>query len=270
MARGSGDVARLAAGVAAIAGVTLIYVRWLHVSNAATVSTTFLLVVLLVAATSRLWVAVVTSVVAMLCFNFFFLPPVGTLTIADPQNWVALFAFLAVSLVASNLSAVARERHAGSAWRRDELARLFDLSRDVLVITDSREAIAMLARSIARRFDLEFVAIALPRAGDWDVLEAGAATIALDTTAALQGPRRRADHARVRRLRADLCRPPDDDGRWSARSGSSRCGSATKPIGLLAAAGRPDRAGHARRARRASWRSRSSARSSSRSGRRPS
>ena len=67
----------------------------------------------LVAATSRLWVAVVTSVVAMLCFNFFFLPPVGTFTIADPQNWVALFAFLAVSLVASNLSAVARDADAG-------------------------------------------------------------------------------------------------------------------------------------------------------------
>ncbi len=51
---------------------------------------TFLLVVLVVAATARLWVAVATSVAAMLCFNFFFLPPVGTLTIADPQNWVAL------------------------------------------------------------------------------------------------------------------------------------------------------------------------------------
>ena len=68
------------------------------------------MIVLVVAATSRLWVAIVTSVVAMLCFNFFFLPPVGTFTIADPQNWVALFAFLAVSLVASNLSAVARAR----------------------------------------------------------------------------------------------------------------------------------------------------------------
>ena len=48
-------------------------------------------------------------------FNYFFLPPVGTFTIADPQNWVALFAFLAVSLVASNLSAVARARDARGA-----------------------------------------------------------------------------------------------------------------------------------------------------------
>ena len=63
---------------------------------------------LVVAATSRLWVAVTTSLLAMFCINFFFLPPVGTLTIADPRNWIALVAFLAVSLVASNLSSIAR------------------------------------------------------------------------------------------------------------------------------------------------------------------
>jgi two-component system sensor histidine kinase KdpD len=55
------------------------------------------------------------------------------------------------------------------------------LSRDVLVITDSREAISILARSIARRFDLEFVALALPRGHEWDVFEGGARTLPLET-----------------------------------------------------------------------------------------
>ena len=89
----------------------------------------------------------------MVGFNFFFLPPVGTLTIADPQNWVALFAFLAVSLVASNLSAAVRARAQEAQSRRDELTRLFDLSRDVLVMTDS-QALSVLARSVATRFAL--------------------------------------------------------------------------------------------------------------------
>ena len=54
-------------------------------------------------------------IAAMLCFNFFFLPPVGTLTIADPQNWVALLAFLATAIVASQLSGRARIReHRGA------------------------------------------------------------------------------------------------------------------------------------------------------------
>ena len=82
----SASVRNLALGITAVLAVTTLYVRWLHVENPATVSTTLLMVVLVLAATSRLWVAVATSLVAMLCFNFFFLPPVGTFTIADPQN----------------------------------------------------------------------------------------------------------------------------------------------------------------------------------------
>ena len=165
------DAGLTVAGIGGVAAVTIVYVRWLNVTNATTVALTFLLVVLVVAATSRLWVAVATSVVAMLCFNFFFLPPVGTFTIADPQNWVALFAFLAVSLVASKLSSIARARADEATTRRDEMARLFDLSRDVLLTSDSREAIGLLARSIARRFQLDYAAICLPHAGDWNLLK---------------------------------------------------------------------------------------------------
>jgi two-component system sensor histidine kinase KdpD len=242
MIRRSSNVAQVGAALGAVAAVTFIYVQWLHLSNAATVSTTYMLIVLLVAATSRLWVAVVTSVVAMLCFNFFFLPPAGTFTIADPQNWVALFAFLAVSLVASNLSAVARARTHEAIGRRDELARLFDLSRDVLVITESREAISTLARAIARRFDLEFVAIALPRSDEWDVFEAGPVTIAMDMrqlTTAFATAQVSLEFDAYERTYAGH-RTMEIDGR-AVRLVPLRVG--TKPIGLLAAAGRPIEAG---------------------------
>ena len=66
------DIGGALAGLAAVAVVTVAYVRWLGVSNTTIVALTFLLVVLVVAATSRLWVAVATSLVAMLSFNFFF------------------------------------------------------------------------------------------------------------------------------------------------------------------------------------------------------
>src|SRR5258708_2626609 len=104
------DWVRAAAGLGGVAFVTLLYTRVLKVDNGATVALTFLLVVLLVAATSRFWAAALTSIAALFCFNFFFIPPVGTLTVADPENWVALAAFLAVSLVGSNLSSAIRER----------------------------------------------------------------------------------------------------------------------------------------------------------------
>ena len=223
------------------------------------------MVVLVVAATSRLRVAVVTSLVAMLCLNFFFLPPVGTFTIADPQNWIALFAFLAVSLVASNLSAVASARTREAVGRRDELARLFDLSRDVLMMTDSREALSILARSIARRFDLEYVAVAVPRDSDWDVYDAGAQTIALDTRqlsnafAAAQTSLEFDAYARTYAGHRTMTVDGHDIRLVPLRVG-------TKPTGILAAA-----AVRSRQARSipspGSWRSRSSARSFWRSGR---
>lgn len=233
---------RLTVALATIAMVTVALNRVLRVTNAATVSTVFLLIVLIVAATGRLWIAVVTSIAAMFCFNFFFLPPVGTITIADPQNWVALFAFLAVSLIASNLSAAARVRETEAIGRRDELARLFDLSRDVLVMTDSREALLSLARSIARRFDLEFVAIALPRADEWDVFDAGRKAVVLDRSqlthafAAAQASLEFDAHART----YSGHRTVTAEGR-SIRLIPLRVG--TRPVGLLAASGRPVEAG---------------------------
>ena len=118
------DLRALAAALLAVAAIVVADVEWLHITNPTTVALTFLMVVLIVAATSRLWIAVVTSIVAMLCFNLFFLPPVGAWTISDPENWVALFAFLAVSLVASSLSSVARARADAALARHDaDLAR---------------------------------------------------------------------------------------------------------------------------------------------------
>ena len=69
----------------------------------------------------------------MLCFNYFFLPPIGTFTIADPQNWVALFAFLATSLTASQLSARAKRRTKEAIDRQHEMERLYSLSRALLL-----------------------------------------------------------------------------------------------------------------------------------------
>lgn len=228
---------RVAAGLAAVAAVTVVC-RWLGVVNAATVSTTFLLVVLVVAATSRLWVAVTVSVVAVLCFNFFFIPPLGTFVVAEPQNWLALISFLAVSLVASNLSAVARARTAEALARRDEQARLFDLSRDVLVLPDSRAALAALARAVARRFDLEYLAIALPAGETWEISSAGTEDVTLDPkqlAVALAAARTTLEfdaysrtYSGHRELTADGC---------TVRLVPLRVG--TRPIGLLAASGRP-------------------------------
>ena len=236
------DTRAVLLSLASLAAVTLAYARWLHVTNATTVALTFLLVVLVTAATSRLRVAVVTSIASMLCFNRFFLPPVGTWAIADPQNWVALFVFLAVSLIASRLSHVARARTDEAIGRRDELARLFDLSRDVLVMTASPDAVSHLARAIARRFDLAYVAISLPVSDGWSISPAGDTTVRLEhqqLTEAYDGAARSLEFDAYARTYAGH-RSVSADGRV-VRLVPLRVG--TRPIGLLAASGRPVEAG---------------------------
>ncbi len=139
----------------------------------------YLLVVLVAAACSHLRVALAASVASVLLLNYFFLPPRGTFSIAEPQNWIALFVLLAVSLVASQLSASARARELDARARRDELAKLFDLSRDILRMTDSASAHDSLAASIGQRFDLPYVAVCLPAAPGWAIHEAGRAGVSV-------------------------------------------------------------------------------------------
>jgi two-component system sensor histidine kinase KdpD len=225
-----------ASGLATIGAITFLYTRLLPLPNATTVALTFLLVVLVVAAASTPRAAVATSVAAVLAFNYFFLPPVGTFTIADPQNWVALAVFLAVSLIAGNLSAKVRTRADEAEQRRLEMARLFDVSRDVLLMTDSREALSHLARSLARRFNLDYVGIALPVGGDWQVAAAGLATIVLDRRELAT-----AFAAAETRIEFDAYQRTYT-GQREVRSGEHAVRliplrSGTRPVGLLAVAG---------------------------------
>src|SRR2546430_15960646 len=77
-------------------------------------------------------VSVFMSVLAMLSFNYFFLPAVGTFTVADPQNWVALFAFLVTSITGSRLSSRIRKEADEAHQRRREVERLYGFSRHLL------------------------------------------------------------------------------------------------------------------------------------------
>ena len=227
--------------LAGVASVTATYVTWLHVANATTAAVSYLLIVLLVAAAAPRWVAIVTSIAAVFMLNFFFFPPVGALTITDPQNWIALFAFLAVSLIAGRLAALARGRQHDAVSRRDELARLFNLSRDILLTTDAdAEAIACLARHLAARFQLEYVSICLPRDSDFERFDAGVLDLQdLVPTEALRRTFDDGDRINEGTLETQVPtgrQEASSDGRPPVRLAPLRLG--TRAIGVLATAGR--------------------------------
>ena len=111
---------------AATAVAVLVLVVFYHLVikvNPTTVALSFLIGVLIVSANWGLRPAVFMAIVATLAFNYYFLPPVGTLTIADPQNWVALFAFLITAIIGSQLSERARREALQATKRRKEVER---------------------------------------------------------------------------------------------------------------------------------------------------
>ena len=151
--------------------------------NPTTAAVCLLVAILVTATVARLSVAVVCSFVAVLGLNFFFFPPLYTFRIAEPQNWTALAAFLVVSVVASQLSAAAQSRAREAVDRRNELGRLFDLSRDVLLTTDRADTLEVLAGQIARRFELARLAVCLPGSdGRWEVHNGGEAPLTLEAS----------------------------------------------------------------------------------------
>lgn len=156
------SLARAVVGVAALALATAI-LRPLH-PNPADVALTYLLGVLLASTVGGLWSGAVTSVLAALAFNFVFLPPVGTLTIADPANWFALVAFLVTAVVSSQLVARARTRSRQAETRAAQTRRLLDLSERILSRVGNPEdpgrALAALGQDCARALALDGALVA--------------------------------------------------------------------------------------------------------------
>src|ERR1700752_2750730 len=106
-----------------VGGLTLLLkIIGTHV-NSARVSHALLLNVLFIATRWGSLPALAGSILAMLCFNFFFLPPFGTFTIAATDNWIALLAFLVTAITAGQLSASARKRAEEAETGRSEIER---------------------------------------------------------------------------------------------------------------------------------------------------
>ena len=151
-----------------LGGVALVTfsAHWLIPVNATTVGFAYLLLVLVVASTWGFTEAAVASLAATITFNFYFLPPVGALTIADPQNWVALFSFLATALIASRLSDKAERRAEDAIARRQDVEHLYAFSRAILLIDESDAFSRQLAQKLADIFPVSAAALYDRRKGE--------------------------------------------------------------------------------------------------------
>ena len=134
-----------------VLAVVFFYKHGLH-ANTTTVALTFLLAVLVVSAYWGFWFAAFLALLSTLAFNFYFLPPFGTFMIADPQNWVALFAFLATAVIAGQLSERARRETLRANQRRREIEHLYAFSQRLLTLESVSELLNLVPRHIAETF----------------------------------------------------------------------------------------------------------------------
>jgi two-component system sensor histidine kinase KdpD len=151
---------RYAACLAATEIVVEVYRHVLHV-NPTTVALTFLLMVLWLAAYWGFRFSVFLAVLATLAFNYYFLPPIGTFTVADPQNWVALFAFLVTAGIASQLADRARRQTADANQRRRDVERLYAFSQRLLATDNVAELMNAIPAYVRDGFGAKAAAVYL-------------------------------------------------------------------------------------------------------------
>lgn len=154
------QILRFAITAATVCAIVALYFRWLHV-NPTTVGFTFLLAILIVSAGWGLRYAIFMAILATMAYNYFFLPPILRFTIADPQNWVALFTFLLTAIIASELSERARRESVQSNQRRHEVERLYAFSQQLLVSENVFELLNLIPKHIVDSFSVTSAAMFL-------------------------------------------------------------------------------------------------------------
>ena len=156
---------RFAACAAALFLVVRLYTRVIQV-NPTTVALTFLISVLIVSAVWGLRYALFTAFVAAAAFNYFFLPPTGTFTISDTQNWIALFALLTTAVIASELSDRARRQTDEAIGRRRELERLYSFSQQLLTADNVLQLLNAVPHHVVESFGVSAAVVYIPDKGN--------------------------------------------------------------------------------------------------------
>ncbi len=157
------------ASMAMVAGATLIGSGLRHVMNSSSVEMVFLTAVLLSAATYGLIPSLFACLAATLAYNFFFLEPLYSFTIADPENVVALFFFTLTAVIASNLAARMRAQAVSARARAKTTEELYQFSRKLAGIGNLDDLLWATAYQIAAMLKLRVVLL-LPESRDGQAL----------------------------------------------------------------------------------------------------
>lgn len=159
------DPVPYAAALAASAGALALGLGLQAVIGIEHVDLIFLMAVILVAGRYGLWPSVLASFMSVLAYNFFFLPPVHTFTIADTQHVVALAFFLTAALIASNLAGRVRDETVAIRLRARTSEALYAFSRKVAGVASLDDLLWAAAFQIASMLKLNVVLLLEEKGG---------------------------------------------------------------------------------------------------------
>ena len=116
------------------------------------ISLLYLLVILTLASTRGLYAAILASIVAILTFDYFLVPPYYTLTIAKFDEWLALFVFLVTAIITSQLASALRRRAEQARLREHETRILYELVRATTSEESLQQQLSIIARAVVDVF----------------------------------------------------------------------------------------------------------------------
>jgi two-component system sensor histidine kinase KdpD len=147
--------------VATLAAVlTTVGLELAHVRET-TAGMVFLVVVVWTATQAGLLISLYSALLCALSFDFFFLPPIHTLILAGPQQWVSMLTFMISSLVAGRVAERARRQKQQAEQRGEDVERLFQLSQEFMLHEDAEGLTRDLPGLVRRIFGLESVLLYL-------------------------------------------------------------------------------------------------------------
>jgi two-component system sensor histidine kinase KdpD len=156
--------------LAFLAAVPILATVMIHarsVANATTVGFVYLVVVLLSTVFAGARAAVAVSLLATIFYNYFFFPPFGTFHIEQPDNWIALFAFLLTAIVIGRLTASARENARNARIYQASVKGLRDFGAWLLSVPRDQVTLSDIAREAVRLFSLQYCSIHIYTEGRW-------------------------------------------------------------------------------------------------------
>jgi two-component system sensor histidine kinase KdpD len=181
-------IAGYAAGLAAVVLVSLAIGFVLGQTHIANISMLYLIAILVTAVVFGSGPAVVASVASFLIFNWFFVEPLHTFTVADPTEWIALLLFLATAVITGQLAASQMRRADEAKQREREAVVLYDVAR-LVTEDDLRAALVSIADRLRNELQVSGVAIDLIEAtGFGGTAVSGDMRLAPGTTAVSTAP----------------------------------------------------------------------------------